>query len=240
MVGNCCQPVPIRRLFGEELLRAANKGALGYIGGSNSSYWDEDYWWGCGFKTVVVNPTYNAAHLGAYDVTFHDHGEPTSAYYVTQGQMVVGGNMAVEESSSTMKTYYWEIYCLMGDPSLSVYFSVPQPVTATYSSALLVGMSSFTVNTEANAYVALSMNGTLLAAHIADETGVVTLNLDPSLLRNCRHRLPTKCHHTSHKLPLLLLRDHILPLIFYINERAGNITASPTMANRFTDVKVNK
>ncbi len=180
MVGNCCLTSTFEtNCFGEELLRAANKGALGYIGGSNSSYWDEDFWWGCGFKTVTVNPTYNAAHLGAYDITFHDHGEPITKWYVTQGQMVVGGNMAVEESSSSMKTYYWEIYCLMGDPSLSVYFSIPQPVAANYSAALLVGMSTFTVNTEANAYVALSMNGVLLDAKIADATGVVNLTFTP-------------------------------------------------------------
>ncbi|MEI7501012.1 MAG: C25 family cysteine peptidase [Bacteroidota bacterium] len=180
MVGNCCLTSKFEiNCFGEELLRAANKGAIGYIGASNNSTWDEDYWWGCGFKTVVLNPTYNAAHLGAYDVTFHDQGQPNTAWYVTQGQMVVGGNMAVEESNSTMKTYYWEIYCLMGDPSLSVYFSVPQPVTANYSSALLVGMSTFTVNTEENAYVALSMNGVLLDAGIADATGVVNLSFTP-------------------------------------------------------------
>ncbi|MCK9424079.1 MAG: C25 family cysteine peptidase [Bacteroidales bacterium] len=180
MVGNCCLTSTFETdCFGEELLRATNKGALGYIGASNSSYWDEDFWWGCGFKTVVVNPTYNAAHLGGYDVTFHDHGEPINKWFVTQGQMFVGGNLAVEESTSSMKTYYWEIYCLMGDPSLSVYFSVPQPVVATYSAALLVGMSSFTVNTEENAYVALSMNGVLLGTGIADATGIVNLTFDP-------------------------------------------------------------
>jgi len=180
MVGNCCSTSTFEsNCFGEELLRASNKGALGYIGASNSTYWDEDYWWGVGFKTVVVNPTYNADHLGAYDVTFHDHGELSTEWYITQGQMFVGGNMAVEESSSSMKTYYWEAYCLMGDPSLSVYFSVPQPVSANYSSALLVGMSAFTVNTEENAYVALSMNGVLLDAGIADASGVVNLQFDP-------------------------------------------------------------
>jgi len=226
MVGNCCQTSTYNEdCFGEELLRAANKGALGYIGGSNSSYWDEDYWWGCGFKTVVVNPTYNAAHLGAYDVTFHDHGEPTSAWYVTQGQMVVGGNMAVEESSSTMKTYYWEIYCLMGDPSLSVYFSVPQPVTANYSSALLVGMSSFTVNTEANAYVALSMNGTLLAAHIADETGVVTLNFDPITAPGTADIVITKQNRQPHIAQITVAPasgPYITLDSYTINDAAGN------------------
>lgn len=177
LIGNCCLSNKFNvTCFGEELLRAANKGAVGYIGGSNSTYWDEDYWWAVGKKTVSANPVYEADHLGAFDRQFHDHGEATDDWYVTQGQMVVGGNLAVEESSSSMKTYYWEIYHLMGDPSLTVYASIPQPVVATYQNALLVGMTSLTVNTEEHAYVALSMNGTLLAAAVAPAGGVVNLN----------------------------------------------------------------
>lgn len=157
MVGNCCQSSQFNTTcFAEELLRANNKGAVGYIGGTNNTYWDEDYYWGVGFKSIVTNPPYDPNHLGAYDVTFHDHGEPSSSWYVTQGQMVVGGNMAVQQSNSTMKTYYWEIYCLMGDPSLMIYYGIPQPVAASYDPTLLMGMNTLTVNTEENAYVSLS------------------------------------------------------------------------------------
>lgn len=177
LIGNCCLSNKFSvTCFGEELLRAPNKGAVGYIGGSNSTYWDEDYWWACGKKEVSANPVYLADHLGAFDRQFHDHGEPADEWYVTQGQMVVGGNLAVEESNSGQKTYYWEIYHLMGDPSLTVYTGVPVAVTASYQNALLVGMTSLTVNTEENAYVALSMNGNLLAAAVAPAGGVVNLN----------------------------------------------------------------
>ncbi|HAQ65767.1 MAG TPA: Gingipain R, partial [Bacteroidales bacterium] len=42
LIGNCCLSNKFNsNCFGEELLRAANKGAVGYIGGSNSTYWDE-------------------------------------------------------------------------------------------------------------------------------------------------------------------------------------------------------
>ena len=34
--------------------------------------------------------------------------------------MNLAGLMAVEESNSPRKKYYWEIYQLMGDPSLAV------------------------------------------------------------------------------------------------------------------------
>ncbi|OFY13146.1 MAG: hypothetical protein A2X11_05055 [Bacteroidetes bacterium GWE2_42_24] len=176
LIGNCCLSNKFDvTCFGEEILRAANKGAVGYIGGSNSTYWDEDFWWACGQKAVSTNPVYDPNHLGSFDRQFHDHGETTDEWYITQGQMVVGGNLAVEESSSSMKTYYWEIYHLMGDPSLTIYAGVPQAVTASYQNAMLVGMTNLAVNTEEHAYVALSMNGTLLAAGVAPANGVVNL-----------------------------------------------------------------
>ena len=87
MIGNACLTSSYQSTcFGEELLRAANKGAIGYIGASNSSYWDEDYWWGCGFKSVTLNPVYDASKLGSYDRTFHDHGEPLNEWYATRGK----------------------------------------------------------------------------------------------------------------------------------------------------------
>ena len=180
LVGNCCLSAKFDvTCFAEEILRAENKGAVGYIGGSNSTYWDEDFWWGCGFKTVALHPVYDANHTGAYDGTFHDHGEPTEDWFVTQGQMVVCGNYAVEESNSTIKTYYWEIYHLMGDPSLMIYYSVPPPLSATYLNTLMIGMSSLTVTTEAYATVALSYNGVLLDAKVTGLPGSVTLNFTP-------------------------------------------------------------
>ena len=180
LVGNCCLSAKFDvTCFAEEILRAEDKGAVGYIGGSNSTYWDEDFWWGCGFKTVALHPVYDANHTGAYDGTFHDYGEPTEDWFVTQGQMVVCGNYAVEESNSTIKTYYWEIYHLMGDPSLMIYYSVPPPLSATYLNTLMIGMSSLTVTTEAYATVALSYNGVLLDAKVTGLPGSVTLNFTP-------------------------------------------------------------
>ncbi len=183
MVGNCCLSNRFNaNCFGEAVLRAANKGALGYIGGTNNTYWDEDYWWGVGFEAVSANPIYNPDHLGAYDVTFHDHGEDISDWFVTQGQMVIGGNLAVQQSNSGMKTYYWEIYTLMGDPSLMIYMSIPPAISATYPDVLLVGSTSFDITTEPYAYIGLSMDGdTFVAAACADDAGDATLTFDAQM-----------------------------------------------------------
>jgi len=181
VVGNCCLSAKFNEAscFGETLMRAANKGSLGYIGGSNNTYWDEDYWWAVGFKSVSANPVYNAAKLGAFDRTFHDHGELQSDWYITQGQMTVGGNLAVQQSGSSMKTYYWEIYHLLGDPSLMVYYSQPDPTAASYQGLIPLGSATFEVNTSPFAYVGISKDNVVYGAAVANASGIATIALDP-------------------------------------------------------------
>lgn len=181
IVGNCCvtNKFDVSECFGEALLRANKKGALGYIGASNNSYWDEDYWWACGVGTVSANPTYNTTSLGAFDKMMHTHNEPFSQWYVSQGQMVNAGNLAVTQGSPSNYDYYWEIYHLMGDPSLMPYFKIPSVMNATYMPLLPLGNNTFTVNTEPYAYVAISMNGILKGAKLADSLGVAVVNIIP-------------------------------------------------------------
>lgn len=180
LVGNCCLTSTYNtNCFGEELLRAANKGAVGYIGGSNSSYWDEDYYFGVGVGPITINTTYEQTSLGNYDRAFHDHGEPFSDWFTSQAQMLFAGNLAVTESGSSMATYYWEIYCLMGDPSLMIYFGVPDAMTVTYEPLMPLQTTEFTVTAEPYAYVAISMGGVLYGSALADETGVAVVTLDP-------------------------------------------------------------
>ncbi|MCD4682754.1 MAG: hypothetical protein K8R86_05695, partial [Bacteroidales bacterium] len=180
MVGNCCSSLEFQTTcFGEEVLRAVDKGALGYIGGSNSTYWDEDFWWGVGNEAISANPIYNASNLGAYDRTFHDNGEPLGEWYVTQGQMPSAGNLAVSQAGSSLEAYYWEIYHLMGDPSLMVYFSQPPVTTASYAGLMPTGTTLFTVNTNPYAYVAISKDGILYGAAIANAAGLAEVTLNP-------------------------------------------------------------
>jgi subtilisin-like proprotein convertase family protein len=178
VVGNCCltSSYDIAECFAETWLRASGKGAIGYIGGSNSTYWDEDYYWGVGYRSsIVVNPPYDAAHIGAYDGVFHDHGEPMTKWYVTNDALVFCGNLAVVESGSSLISYYWNIYNLMGDPSLSAYMGVPPVNPVTHPTTLFTTWTSFNLTAAPGSYVGLTKDGALIGAGTADENGNLTL-----------------------------------------------------------------
>jgi len=181
VVGNCCQSNQFQdNCFGENILRAANKGAIGYIGGTNSTYWDEDYWWGVGLtSTITSNPTYENSERGAYDAMFHTKANETSAntWFITQSQMIVAGNLAVQSSPSALKLYYWEIYMLMGDPSIMPYLGVPEAITYSFNpNVLLIGSSSTVVNTVPYAYISFNQAGENIAVAMADENGVANVS----------------------------------------------------------------
>jgi hypothetical protein len=182
MIGNCCQSnkFDVPECFGEALLRANSKGAIGYIGGSNNTYWDEDYWWGVGNGTTPppTNTTYTQTGLGIYDCIWHENGEQQTDWFITQGQMLHAGNLAVTQAGGS-EQYYWEIYHLMGDPSVMPYFGVPTTMNVSHLSAIPVGTFTLAVTTEQHAYVALSMNGVLLDAQIVGQNGTVTLSFSP-------------------------------------------------------------
>ncbi len=163
-VGNCCltSSYDIGECFAETWLRAANKGAIGYIGGSNSTYWDEDYWWGVGYtSSITANPTYEGSEMGAYDGLFHEHGEAEHLWYVTNDALIFCGNLAVMESGSSRTTYYWNIYNLMGDPSLSTYLGLPAANPVGISA---LSSASITVSADPGSYVGLTQNGVLVGA----------------------------------------------------------------------------
>ncbi len=179
-IGNCCQSNTFDEstpCFGEAWLQAEDKGGVGYIGGSNSTTWDEDYWWGVGADaTIDANPTYEETGLGAYDGIFHDHGEAVSDYHIYNSAVIYCANMAVDEGGGHSQ-YYWEIYHLMGDPSLINYMGVPSANSVSHSSTVILTASSLQVSADPGSYVGISMNGDLHGAAYVGASGTVNVPL---------------------------------------------------------------
>ena len=184
MIGNCCLTNKFDKdvCFGEALLRRGEgAGAIGYIGGTNSTLWEEDFYWSVGVRSNIqntMNTDYNANKLGMYDCLFHTHNESIEKYAITAGAMVVSGNMAVNASSSSYKLYYWEIYELMGDPSLLPWLGRAADVQV----AVARNNNDIVVTTIPYAYVAIvdSSSNNLHAAVFADANGVATFDIDRS------------------------------------------------------------
>ncbi|MDZ4121725.1 MAG: C25 family cysteine peptidase, partial [Candidatus Cloacimonadaceae bacterium] len=183
VVGNCCITNHFNTAvcFGEAWLRAPNKGAVIYIGGTNNTYWDEDYYWGVGYKPPAVSSgsPWIPNRTGVYDALFHTHDEPFQDWASTTGAMIVMGNLAVTQSNSTRINYYWEIYSIMGDPSLIPYMGIPQVNTASYQDAIFLGLGSLQVSADPYSYVAISMNNVLHGVGLVGMDGQLNLEFTP-------------------------------------------------------------
>jgi subtilisin-like proprotein convertase family protein len=186
-IGNCCltSTYDYGECFGETWLRAENKGAIGYIGGSNSTYWDEDYWWGVGFhSSSQINGTaypVESTGVGAYDGLFHEHGESTDQHYVTNDAIIFAGNLAVMEAGSSRITYYWNIYNLMGDPSLSTFLGVPTSNNVTLPGTIYSTATSVSVQADAGSYVGLTQAGVLVGSGTVSGSGSLDVELSQAL-----------------------------------------------------------
>lgn len=184
MIGNCCLSGKFDETtcFAESLLRKDNySGAVAYIGASNSTYWNQDFYWSVGMRNSIsdnMTHEYMADNLGMYDRLFHTHDEAYSVWAPTVGAMMFSGNMAVENSSSEDgdKLYYWEIYHTFGDPSLMPWLTQADDMAVTCN-GLHVGSTSVSVSCVPYAYVAItSEDNTLVGAAFANGDGNATIN----------------------------------------------------------------
>ena len=196
MIGNCCTSAAFDvESFGEAVLRAENSGAVGYIGGTNSTYWNEDYWWGVGNGNITANPIYSETGPGAYDCSFHENNE--SNWAVVNSTLMMVGNLAVLEAGGSLVDYYWEIYHLMGDPSLSTFFGIPDENILMHTEFLPVGSTSINISGEPYTYVGITQNGNLLGSGQLNQFGNVDLTITGAntpgnalIVGSCQNRQP--------------------------------------------------
>lgn len=190
MIGNCCLTNHFNTnvCLGEALLRRGdNAGAVIYIGASNSTYWEEDFCWSVGMRSSIQNTmshSYDASHLGMYDQLFHTHNEDGSQWSICAGAMVYAGNMAVGDlpNSTSMTEYYWEIYHVMGDPSLQPWIGEAEVMPITVSQVFVRGTQRLSFSAAPYAYAALTDGqGNVITAAYADAQGNADLSIPTTI-----------------------------------------------------------
>ena len=214
IIGNCCLTNKFEiqsACFGESLLRAPQKGAVAYIGASNSTYFEEDFQWSVGAvnRMSSTNYTYQNTGLGVYDRIFHTHGEPVTDWANTVGEILFFGNMAVQLGNATynneMKKYYWEIYHIMGDPSYNPYMFKPQPLICNHEPQISALSNLLIIETEPFAYAGFSMNGQLLSAGQADYSGLLILDFSKPLTPGNAQLVVTAPNHSPYKSTVTIM-----------------------------------
>ncbi len=187
VISNACLTAKYneKNCIGSNMVRAVDKGALAFIGCSNDSYWEEDYYWSVGAGPFVSNPTYEDTGLGFYDRLFHLNGEKPSNWYTTTGQIIFGGNLGVSSSTSPRKQYYWETYVLLGDPSISPFIGNPEILEASVPDKIPPALKKLNILTSAFAYMGLSHFDTLWDAAHATPSGTAYLDIPEAEKDSC-------------------------------------------------------
>ena len=163
-INNCCLSNSFDgTCFGELLLRKPQGGAIGVIGATNSTLWNEDYYWAVGPKhPFSLEPAYDCLHPGAFDMWL-------DSATATQGGLMAAGNLSVTAFGSPYDKFYWEIYCLLGDPSLRPYTGAPRTITLWVPDSLTVGATSTRISGTNGATVTAMQGGRLLGKALLDQ-----------------------------------------------------------------------
>jgi len=182
IIGNCCVTGSFGddECFGEAWLNAPNKGAIGFIGSTMNTVWNEDLAMGIGAEGPNSVASGDAGSLPPA-FTPNTPGMPDGLMlqkFPTQGGVRHVGLLAVETYGGK-KFDYWRAYHLFGDPSVMIYAGLPKVMEVTHAPFITPGTTTFAVNAVKNAYVALSKDGVLHGAAIANESGVATITITP-------------------------------------------------------------
>lgn len=180
VITNGCQTsnFAIDSCFSETWVTLENKGASAVIGATNDSYWDEDLWWAVGLYSIGPDgrtPTPQETGPGMFDIPFTrtDLDNPSALIYT--------GNLAVSQAASPNSRYYWEIYELMGDPSMTLRLGESENLLVFADSTITWHATSFTVdvNGVSDALVGLTQEDSLISSGYTDEWGLITLTFPP-------------------------------------------------------------
>lgn len=195
-VNNCCLSSAFDgTCFGEQLLRTAEGGAAGVIGATNETLWNEDFYWAVGAKyPPSIHPLHDSNRPGAFDTLFANNtvgGLP--ADQTTLGTLLHAGCRAVSQSGSVYDAFYWETYCLLGDPATVPYMGRADTLSITLHDTLRAGITELHLTTTPGCRISAMADTLLLGCTQTDSNGEAViqfslpLTTDSLLLTATRH-----------------------------------------------------
>ena len=169
LVANCCLSAnwgnsSTSPCLGEALIRAANKGAFGYIGSIPETLWYEDYYFGVGAFSYVAQTvqTTSSTTTGMYDALFDETAFNTLNSVPYIGNVAVTYAHAANYTSSVDDEYYWRAYQCLGDGSVMPYNVAPAANTVSHANQIVAGVSSFRVYADSRSYVSITVNNEII------------------------------------------------------------------------------
>ncbi len=179
-VNNCCKSNDFGgTCFGEMLLRQEHGGAVGVVGATNSTLWNEDYYWAVGPKWPIgLESAFDSLRPGAFDQWIGRMPRTE-----TLGGLMTAGGLALEAMGSRHALFYWETYTLFGDPSLRPWTELPRRAFVWSPDTLESGITQTRISGTPGATVSAIQGGELI--------GVLTLDSMRSHLFRFSHPLDT-------------------------------------------------
>ena len=185
-VGNCCLAAnwgnsTYTPCLGETLIRAAEKGAFGYIGSVVETYWFEDYYFGVGAHDPepATVQTVESTMTGMYDALFDDTEFNSMNSIIYIGNAAVTYAHAAGYEYSVDDEYYWRAYQCLGDGSVMPYMTQPDVNQVSHNPTLDIGVNTFTVNADPGSYVSITIDDEILGVAQVGSTGTVNVPITP-------------------------------------------------------------
>lgn len=96
------------------------------------------------------------------------------------GSLYFNGSSKMIEAYGTSGVSEFKNWTIFGDASLMVRSTNPTLITANYNPVLLMGVGTFSIQTEPNAYITLSNAGVIYGKAVANATGNASIVLNPA------------------------------------------------------------
>ena len=103
---------------------------------------------------IQVNPTYEETSQGVYDCSFHENDEDEETWSISQGQIFIQESCSIESNADD--EYYWEIYMLMGDPTVLTYYGASL-LSINHPKLLPLGSNSVNISSEQHTLLLIKM-----------------------------------------------------------------------------------